>query len=67
MEGRQLIAKGPGRTERTRWNRRVAATCRQTVEQRRCGTSERRAAAEVGVKHRAPLDATQSQDRFVGR
>lgn len=64
MEGRQLIAKGPGRTERTRWNRRVAATCRQTVEQRRCGTSERRAAAEVGVPRSTVRHWTQRKAKI---
>jgi hypothetical protein len=49
MEGCQSTVNERGRTERTRWNRRVAATCQETAERLRCGASERRAAQGAGV------------------
>jgi hypothetical protein len=49
MDGQQLTATKPQRTEGTRWNRREAATCQRTAERlQRCG-SERAAAQCVGV------------------
>ena len=49
MEGRQCTANGPGKTERTRWNRREAAACQQSAERLRCGASERTAAKLADV------------------
>ncbi|MBM4092986.1 MAG: hypothetical protein FJ276_26790 [Planctomycetes bacterium] len=49
MDGQQLTATKPQRTEGTRWNRREAATCQRTAERLQRCASERAAAQCVGV------------------